>query len=228
MPLILNIETATEICSVCISKGIEIVSLRETKEIHAHARVITLLIQQCLEQAGVVMADLDAVAVSQGPGSYTGLRVGSSAAKGICYGLHKPLIAIDTLRSLALATWQKERQDSLYCPMIDARRMEVYCAFYNKENMLVTKTHSQVIDEGTYENYFASEKKIIFSGNGAAKCKTVIKSPFASFSSIECSARHLVPLSLKTFLAGGFCDPAYFTPNYHKAPNITIPKNKDI
>jgi len=228
MPLILNIETATEVCSVCISKGKEIVSLSETTENHAHARMITLLIQQCLEMANMTMPDLEAVAVSQGPGSYTGLRVGSSAAKGICYALDKPLIAIDTLQSLALATSLKEKQNALYCPMIDARRMEVYCAFYNKENMLVTKTHSQVIDEGTYENYFASEKKIIFSGNGAAKCKTVIKSPFASFSPIVCSSMHLAPLSLKTFLERAFSDPAYFTPNYHKAPNITIPKNKDI
>ena len=226
MALILNIETATELCSVCVSNQDEILSLQESAEPFTHSETITLLIQKCVEEAQIKLGKLDAVAVSQGPGSYTALRVGASVGKGICYALDKPLIAIDTLQSIALATRKKENQDVFYCPMIDARRMEVYCKVFNADNKAVTKIESKIIDEWSYMDYFASNKKIIFSGNGAEKCKSVIKSPLAVFSQVYCSATNMVFLSQRSFKEQKFSDLAYFIPNYHKPPNITTPKKR--
>ena len=226
MALILNIETATEICSVCISDANNIIVLKETDEPFVHAKVLTQLIQDCLKSAEIELSDLNAVAVSEGPGSYTALRVGTSVAKGICYALDLPLIAIDTLQSIALATCEKEKTDALYCPMIDARRMEVYCKMFDAQNKAVTKLESKVIDESSYNNYFASNQKIIFSGNGAEKCMAVLKSPLAVFSRVYCSAANLISLSQESYKEQKFTDPAYFIPNYHKSPNITTPKKR--
>lgn len=225
MALILNIETATEVCSVGISKDKSLLSLKESQEPYIHAKSIITMINQCAEDANIQLKDLDAVAVSSGPGSYTALRVGTSTAKGICYALDKPLITIDTLQAIAHATYEKEKDgEALYCPMIDARRMEVYSILYNAENKAVTKLEPRVVNELSYKDYFASNKKLIFSGNGAEKCKTVITSELAHFSPIVCSAAHLVPLSQKSYLEQNFSDLAYFTPNYLKSPNITTPK----
>ncbi len=224
MALILNIETATDICSVCIDDGNQILSLKESLEPYSHSKLITTLIQQCFEDANLNMEQLDAVALSSGPGSYTALRVGTSTAKGICYALNIPMIAVATLQAIANATFEREKEDVLYCPMIDARRMEVYCKIYNSKNKAVTKLESKVINEHSYKDYFASNKKIIFSGNGAEKCEAVIQSPLARFSQVLCSAAHLVPLSRKSYKEQSFIDLAYFAPNYHKSPNITTPK----
>ena len=226
MAIILNIETATEICSVAISNDEELLILHESEEPYSHSEIITILIEKCVKEAKINLKDLDAVAVSQGPGSYTALRVGASAAKGICYALDKPLIVIDTLQSIALATYEKEKTNALYCPMIDARRMEVYCKMFDAQNKAVTKLESKVIDESSYNNYFASNQKIIFSGNGAEKCKAVLKSPLAVFSQVYCSAANLISLSQESFKEQKFIDPAYFVPNYHKSPNITTPKKR--
>ena len=226
MALILNIETATEICSVAISEGEQLLTLQESDDPFSHSKIITLLIEKCVKETKINLRDLDAVAVSQGPGSYTALRVGASAAKGICYALNKPLIAVDTLQSIALATYEKEKTEALYCPMIDARRMEVYCKMFDVGNKAVTKLESKVIDESSYNNYFASNQKIIFSGNGAEKCMAVLKSPLAVFSRVYCSAANLISLSQESYKEQKFTDPAYFIPNYHKSPNITTPKKR--
>lgn len=228
MPLILNIETATEICSVAVSEGDKLLALSETNDQFAHAKTITLLIEDCLKKAGFSLKDLDAVAVSKGPGSYTALRIGVSAAKGICYALDKPLIAVDTLRAIAWATFQEKKQDVLYVPMIDARRVDVYSAVFDSQNNPVTETGFEVIVKTSYKSYFASENTIIFSGNGAEKCKSILISPYAQFSSIACSAAHLRHLSHQSFLNQDFEDLAYFVPNYHKAPNITTPKRSPL
>ena len=225
--MILHIETATEVCSVCLSRGEKVLNLQAPAGANDHLRVITLLIATCLEEAGASLDELDAVAVSAGPGSYTALRVGVSAAKGICFATNKPLVAIDTLQALACAALEQEQDDgALYCPMMDARRMEVYCALFDHKNELVEASSAKVIEEGSFKELLDAGQRIFFMGNGAGKCRETIQSPNAVFLNIACSARHLVHLAVRAFGKGNFADLAYFTPNYLKAPNITKPKEK--
>ena len=224
MAIILNIETSTEICSVCISENGQLLAFSESHEGYNHASNLTIFIQKCLKDASLDMEALDAVALSQGPGSYTGLRIGVSVAKGICYALNKPLIVVDTLQALALASLKKNDKEILYCPMIDARRMEVYTAIYDSNNKIVDHLQAKIIDADAFQNYFDEGKKILFSGNGAEKCKPIIVSNNALFSSIKCSSKHLIPISEQQFKNKKFEDIAYYEPLYLKAPNITLPK----
>lgn len=200
------------------------IALEEITQFSDHASKITLLIQACLQQAQLKMSDLDAVAVSQGPGSYTSLRIGVSTAKGICYALNKPLIAVDTLQAVALATFELEQKDALYCPMIDARRMEVYAALFDSKNQMIQEAQAIEIKSDTFEEYFNKNKTIVFSGSGAGKCKAVLTSPLAQFSPVVCSAKYLIPIALQKFNNQQFADIAYFEPFYLKPPNITTPK----
>ena len=225
MAKILNIETSTEICSVCISENGKLLAIAESHEGFNHASNLTLFIQKCLKEAKLQMQDLDAVAFSKGPGSYTGLRIGVSAAKGICYALNKPLIAVETLTAMASVSAAKEQiQNALYCPMIDARRMEVYTALYNFENEKVKDLQALIIDSESFLPHFNEGKQIVFCGNGSEKCKAIIKTPQAIFSSIQCSSAHLISHAEKQFKSKTFEDIAYFSPLYFKAPNITLPK----
>lgn len=224
MPIILHIESATDICSIGISQDERLLAIEEITQFSDHASKITLLIQACLQRAQFTLQDLDAVAISRGPGSYTALRVGVSTAKGICYALHKPLLAIDTLQALAHATHLAEPRDALYCPMIDARRMEVYCAIFDAQNRSIQEAQALQIEAETFDAYFQNHQHLIFSGNGAEKCKTVLTTPLAHFQPVLCSARHLIPLALQAFEKQQFEDLAYFEPFYLKPPNITIPR----
>jgi tRNA threonylcarbamoyladenosine biosynthesis protein TsaB len=231
MSLILNIETATDICSVALAKNGKILAFRETQTLN-HASQLTLFIETCLQETGFKMTDLAAVAISNGPGSYTALRVGSSTAKGICYALDLPMIAIDTLESLAFATFQAVGdRAALYCPMIDARRSEVYGTvfIYSGENTysgleIVEPTQPIIIDSRSFDTYFLAEKSIVFSGNGAEKCRPILTSELARFYNTICSAKYLVELSFAAFEKKQFINVAYHTPQYLKAPNITTPK----
>ena len=231
MSLILNIESATDICSIAISRDKEILALREI-EGNSHAEKMTLLINECLDASGLKINDLDAVAISNGPGSYTSLRIGASTAKGICYATDLPLIAVDTLESLAMAAYNEVKDDdALYCPMIDARRMEVYTTLYqySKETggfEIVEPMSPKIIDEDSYADYFEKNQKIIFCGNGAPKCQEFIQNKNTLFLSILCSARYLILLSYKNNLNEIFVDVAYHTPQYLKAPNITKSKER--
>lgn len=224
MSKILCLETATDICSVSLSHDGETIALAETAKGFSHASTLTLLIQDCLDEVSLTLNELDAIALSQGPGSYTGLRIGGSVAKGICYALDKPMIAIDTLEALAWACAQEEKQEAHYCPMIDARRMEVYTAIYNLDGKEEQPVNALIVDGNAFEDIFSREETIIFCGNGAKKCQPILTSPFAKFSPIICSAKHLSLLAKKYFDEGKFCDVAYFSPLYYKSPNITIPK----
>lgn len=223
MPLILNIETSTDICSICLSKGKEIISIKEAEQQYVHAARITILVGECLAEAGIKIEELSAVAVSSGPGSYTGLRIGTATAKGICYALGKPMIAVDTLRALAMACQQEEQKEVLYCPMIDARRMEVYTALFNAKNERITDTEALIIETNTFSEYL-KDHSIIICGNGAEKCKQVLACEKVSYSTVVCSAGHLAPLAEKAYNEGRFCDVAYYAPLYFKAPNITRPR----
>jgi tRNA threonylcarbamoyladenosine biosynthesis protein TsaB len=217
MTHILCIETATEICSVAIAKNGETISLVEDTQGNNHASQLHILVAKALEQSNLHFSDLQAVAVSKGPGSYTGLRVGVSAAKGYCYALKIPLIAINTLQSLANGFWQNNLSYSgLVCPMIDARRMEVYCALFNKTLHEVLPTQAKIIDEASFVEQL-SQNQITFIGNGAAKCQNTITSVQAKFDiSVRCNARYLSHLAQEAFNQNTFEDVAYFEPYYLK------------
>jgi tRNA threonylcarbamoyladenosine biosynthesis protein TsaB len=224
MALILLLETATDICSVGLGEDGRIVCREETKEPYAHTSELTLLIGECMKQSRRRLSDLDAVAVSSGPGPYTALRVGASAAKGICFALNKPLIAVDTLAALARASGRAQDAGVFYCPMIDARRMEVYTAVFDEQFNTVAQPHATIVDERAFEEHFSTGRTLIFSGNGAAKCKSVLTARGAVFRDVVCSADHLAIPAEQAFGAGDFADLAYFTPLYLKPPNITAPK----
>jgi tRNA threonylcarbamoyladenosine biosynthesis protein TsaB len=231
MSLILNIESATDICSINISRDGVIIAEREIVG-NSHAEKMTLLIQECLEMGQIKISDLDAVAISNGPGSYTSLRIGASTAKGICYALDIPLIAVDTLESLARAAFAEVGDEAaLYCPMIDARRMEVYAAVYEysaEKNALenIEPMQPKIIDADAYSDYFQKNKKIIFCGNGAPKCEETFRNANVIFLPLVNSARYLSYISYHAFVENRFVDTAYHTPQYLKAPNITVPKKQ--
>ena len=231
MALILNIDTATTVCSVNIARSAKIVSIRESNEDKSHARLLTVLIEEILRETKITISQLDAVAISMGPGSYTGLRIGVSTAKGLCYGADIPLIAISTLQALAFQVStafasNKETDEAWFCPMIDARRMEVYTAFYNSNNEPMTKIKAEIIDKDSFKSIL-NERKVYFFGNGAAKCKEMIDHKNAFFiDSIETSSKGMVGLSEEAFKNKEFQDVAYFEPYYLKDFLATIPKKK--
>ena len=206
----------------------EALSLQESSDQNEHSSAITLLIQRCMREAGFHLQELDAVAVSQGPGSYTSLRVGFSTAKGICFALDKPLIIVSTLAALASAAYE-EAQDSsaLYCPMIDARRMEVYTALYTAMGDIRLPPQPMVIGQTSFSAYFLAGQRIVFCGNGLEKCKMVLDNPLAVLSDIKnCSSLQIIPLAITAFLNKNFADTAYSPPLYLKTPNITSARLK--
>ncbi len=218
MNLILCIETSTEVCSVALVQNGKTIGLLQIEQGNAHASKLNALVQELLLKAGYGLNQLDAVAVSKGPGSYTGLRVGVSAAKGYCYALDIPLIAIDSLTGLARYFVQHHHldQDALLIPMIDARRMEVYTAIFNQELDLLEPIEAKVIGQDTFAEYL-NRHKLIFFGNGADKCKTEITHKNAVFiDNISCSASGLCLLAHEAFMNKHFENVAYFEPFYLK------------
>lgn len=227
MPKILCIETATEVCSVAISSQGKLLALEENHDGNAHASQLHNLVQKVLDSAGITLHVLDAVAVSKGPGSYTGLRVGVSAAKGYCYALGIPLISINTLESLVRGQGLGERNKSksnLYVPMLDARRMEVYCAVFDGHAKMLKETEAKIIDEASFADLLENNE-IYFLGNGAAKCKSIITHPHAKFlDNVICSAKGMVNAAFEAFQLKQFEDTAYFEPFYLKDFVGTTPK----
>lgn len=217
MALILNIETATPVCSVCISKEEKILSVKEINQGLTHAENLHSFIESTLKQAGISVKELNAIALSKGPGSYTGLRIGSSAAKGLAFALQLPLISIDTLQAMAFGMRNDLNKESLLCPMLDARRMEVYTALYDSNLNLVEPIQALVVDDVTSE-IFKKEEQIIFFGEGMPKCKTILEqNKNAVFvEGFIPSAIHLAPLAFKKFRENSFEDLAYFEPLYLK------------
>ena len=224
MALILNIETATEICSVALSKDKEILVLKEIHEGYQHASKVTLLIKACLEKASLSLEQINAVAVSEGPGSYTGLRIGASVAKGLCYALDIPLISISTLDALAYYSKQKYPNAQFHIPMIDARRMEVYTSIYDASLKRIKEVHALVLDEKSFDS-FQKRDTLIFSGNGSKKMLSLINQQENHiFIANNCSASNIAILAAEKFEKRIFEDIAYFKPFYLKSPNITRPK----
>jgi len=232
MPLLLSIETASDVCSVVLSNDQELIGIRESERKNSHAEVVTVFIDELFRENNLGKSQLDAVVVSKGPGSYTGLRIGVSTAKGLCYALNIPLIAINTLESMAaeilLKTPHKNLDNYLFCPMLDARRMEVYSALFDPSGNQIQETLAEIIDENSYAN-FLENNKVIFFGNGAEKCKGVIKNINAIFiDNIRPSAEYLVRPALEKFKKGKFEDVAYFEPFYLKDFVAGIPKVKGL
>jgi tRNA threonylcarbamoyladenosine biosynthesis protein TsaB len=229
MTKILHIESATKMCSVAISENNKIIAIREQGGKYAHAELLTVFIDEVLKESKLNASDLDAVAVSKGPGSYTGLRIGVSAAKGLCYAIEKPLISISTLKSLAYGV-AKEIQDAkaLYCPMLDARRMEVYCSLLDQDNNEIQETKALIIDQDSFSNLL-EERVIYFFGDGADKCKDVIQHKNARFlSGKDPSSKFMVELAKKKYSNGEFEDVAYFEPYYLKDFVAGKPKVKGL
>lgn len=237
MGKILNIETSTQVCSVALSVDGKTVALQESNTESSHARQITVFAEQLMYKTGFNFQDLDAIAVSKGPGSYTGLRIGVSTAKGFCYSLDKPLISVGTLKSLAKGILLKltdeggNPDDFLFCPMVDARRMEVYTAVYDSRLHEVRRVMAEVIDENSFADFFKQGKSLIFIGDGAAKCKEILTKVSSNAIFREeflASATHIAPLAEEKFKAGNFEDTAYFEPFYLKDFVAGIPHVKGL
>jgi len=225
MGLILGIETATEVCSIALGKdGISIAELNNL-EGNSHASQLHPMIEKILQETGFSLNQLDAIAVSKGPGSYTGLRVGVSAAKGFAYALKIPIVAIGTLPAMVSKLLvQTEIIETQLVPMIDARRMEVYCAIYNQHIEEFDPVQAKIIDENSFIE-FLEKQKTVFFGNGASKCKDTIQHPNAIFiDDFFCSASGLISLAEKAFQNKSFENLAYFEPYYLKDFVGTKPK----
>ncbi|CAM1350794.1 tRNA (adenosine(37)-N6)-threonylcarbamoyltransferase complex dimerization subunit type 1 TsaB [Tenacibaculum insulae] len=225
MAIILNIETATKNCSVCIAKNGEVLAIRELNDgNYSHAEKLHPFIQELLSEAKITSKQIDAVAVSKGPGSYTGLRIGVSAAKGICFAISKPLIAIDTLKSLACCIFIDE---GCVIPMLDARRMEVYSAVYNSKNEQIRAIKAEIIDADSFKEELL-KGKVYFLGDGAAKCKNIITHDNAIFVDDKFpSTKEMAKLSYHKYEKNDIEDVAYFEPFYLK-DFIVIPEKKKV
>jgi len=215
MALILAIETTTKNCSVALFDNDQLLSYKEESgENYIHSESLLFFIQETLNNSNYNLKDLDAIAVSKGPGSYTGLRIGTASAKGLCYSLNIPLISVSTLKLMAYTVSIKEDY-FYYCPMIDARRNEVFAAIYDKNINVIRNVQVDVVDENTYIDFL--EKEILFFGDGSNKCKSVINHKKAIFiDGIYPSAKNMGKLIYNKFIKNDFDNLAYFEPYYLK------------
>ncbi|MBI2270133.1 MAG: tRNA (adenosine(37)-N6)-threonylcarbamoyltransferase complex dimerization subunit type 1 TsaB [Bacteroidetes bacterium] len=234
MALILNIETATTVCSVALAKDGELLALKEINNGYTHAENLTVFIEGLVKEANIKFSDLDAIAISKGPGSYTGLRIGVSTAKGLCYGLGKALIGLSTLKCLTFLVQSSKfkvqsrnenislvpRPSSLVpllCPMLDARRMEVYCALYDEKLNEIEPIQAKIIDEHSFEEHLKNNV-IYFFGDGAAKCREKLgtNANAVFIDNVFPSAAAMISFSEAAFNTQQFEDVAYFEPYYLK------------
>ena len=233
MSLILCIETGTDICSVGIAKDGELISLRESDEGRDHAKKVGVFVDELLKETGIAPDDLSAVAVGKGPGSYTGLRIGVSFAKGLCYGLKKPLLAIGSLDALTEVAREDHEagiisvenwDNALLCPMVDARRMEVYAEIFDARGKAQNEVSAEVVDEHTFEDFRNQGRPFVIFGNGARKCEETLQG--AQLIEVTPSARGLARLAQEALDAGKVEDIAYFEPFYLKDFVVTTSKKK--
>jgi tRNA threonylcarbamoyladenosine biosynthesis protein TsaB len=228
-PLILHIETGTAVCSAALSQGDTLLAIKENSEGRAHARLLAVFIDALFRAQHCTANDLAAIAVGEGPGSYTGLRVGVSTAKGICYGVQKPLIAVNSLQSLASLAVERgllPASGALVAPMIDARRMEVYTALFNARGQQLTPTAAKIIDENSFAG-FLSQHHVLFVGDGAEKCRAMLTHPHAHFAPLQASAAGMVKFAAGAFGRQQFVDVAYFEPFYLK-DFVAIPPQNEL
>lgn len=238
MERIILIETSTALCSAALAEDGAITAYRESSAPKAHASLTAVFINEILDERGISLSDCDAVCVSMGPGSYTGLRVGVSTAKGLCFGSGKPLIAVGTLDTLVAQASDiipstcnvipSEAEGTPYrfiIPMIDARRMEVYAAVFSPDGQQLTETAPAIIDENSFVEYL-EQGPCLFIGDGAGKCADVIRHPDAHFIQCQPKASSMLLPALKTYKEKRFEDVAYFEPFYLKEFVATVSKKK--
>ena len=231
--MVICLETATNICSVALCNNAGAMYLKESTDSKSHAALLTLFIQEILNEANTGIKDLEAVAVSKGPGSYTGLRIGVSVAKGIAYAASLPLIAVDTTLSMFWGIKLNKNEDpgffdnALFCPMIDARRLEVYYALYDSNGKTIKPVSAEIINEDTFNNIPVSQKIILY-GDGAEKCKTVInRKNVLYYDDFRISAAFMYVPVLQALKSKKFENVAYFEPFYLK-DFITSKPRKNI
>lgn len=215
MTLILNIETSTKACSVSLGVDGKLIALKEeSSDKYIHSEKLNLFIEDVFTQTDFTLKDLDAICVTKGPGSYTGLRIGVSSAKGLCYALEIPLISMDSLSVLANSVIENNsiEEGTLLTPMIDARRMEVYTATFDSKGKMKSPISAEVIDADTFDN---NQKRLLF-GDGAEKCKEVLENSNIEFIEQFSTAKGMVKISYTKFKANEFEDVAYFEPFYLK------------
>lgn len=231
MACLLTIETSTKACSLAMSQDGKLIFNRKETQANSHASLIGIYAWEAMQFVRKQDLRVDAIAVSAGPGSYTGLRIGVSEAKGLCYGLGIPLLAIPSLQvilseMLRMATPCAFSDNTLFCPMIDARRMEVYAALYDRNFTEKRPVQADIIDENSYKSYM-EKSPVVFMGDGMDKCKDVLKSPNALFvNGIQPTAEAMIPLAEHAYRKKEWVDVAYFEPFYLKEFQATIAKNK--
>ena len=233
MSLILCIETGTDVCSVGLAETGQLVALRESCG-RDHARNVAVYVDELLRERDVDADEIDAIAVGKGPGSYTGLRIGVSFAKGLCYGLRKPLIAIGSLDALVEVAREdaeagivdvEDFERATLCPMVDARRMEVYTQLFNGRGEAQSEVEAKIIDEQSFAAEIAAAEEFVIFGNGAAKCAGTLSAK-AKLIEVVPSARGLARLAQEALDAGRTEDIAYFEPFYLKNFVVTTSKKK--
>ena len=219
-PTILYIETATDVCSVALSRGAEVIGLKEEAGGNNHAKHLLPFVDEVLKQGGCTVSDLNGVAVSVGPGSYTGLRIGVSTAKGIAYTAGIPVMAVGTLESIAQGareSWTDASAEPLQIvPMLDARRMEGFTTRYSFDMQSLEEVSAKIVDENTFAELL-SEHKVLFCGNGMPKCREILSAnPNAFFAEVPVSAKNMLPAALRKWQNSDFENVAYFEPFYLK------------
>lgn len=233
MGLILCIETGTDICSVALARDGEMIALRESDLGHDHARKVGVFTQELLQEHNIAPDELDAVAVGKGPGSYTGLRIGVSFAKGMCYALGIPLVSVDSLRSLAACLAEEHEagivevedwDNSILCPMIDARRMEVYAELFDTSLVPQGEVVAEVVTDRSFFDVQLQRKRLVIFGSGAEKCRGILE--WAEYVEIAPSARGLCAEAERKLQASEVEDVAYFEPFYLKDFIVTASKKK--
>ena len=235
MSYFLCIDTATAVCSVVLTQNDKVLSIKESTEEKAHASYLGVFIDQVLNETAISVNQLNAVAVSKGPGSYTGLRIGVSTAKGLCYGADIPLISVETLQIMsngmcreALETFNTGffPDSALFCPMIDARRMEVYTALFDFNNQRINSTMAMIVKEDSFDSILQNAQ-VVFAGNGADKCRELLKHKNALFlDNFNHSALHMINIVQQAYHNSKFENLAYFEPYYLKDFIVTKPKRK--
>ena len=215
MAFLLALETTTKNCSVALFQDSNLMHLCEhNSDKYSHSENLTLFIEEVVQNTNIMLQDIDAILLSKGPGSFTGLRIGTSTAKGLCYSLDIPLVSVSTLKTMAFGML-REGDYSFYCPMIDARRMEVFAAIYDQSNNEVREVRADIVDANIYSNFL--KEKVLFFGDGAFKCKDIIRHSNAHFvDGFFPSARYMGAPGVKKFMNKEFENIAYFEPYYLK------------
>lgn len=227
MSLILCIETTSRNCSVAlVDNGIQVDIIELEEEGYTHAENLSLFVEELLRINGKDYVNLDAIAISKGPGSYTGLRIGTATSKGLCFALDIPLISINTLDMMSEAMKGRVHEVNYYCPMIDARRMEVYTALYDKKLDLVEEPHAKILNQDSFKSYM-DDGTVVFAGNGSGKFREIINNNHAIFlDQFKLSASMMADIAQRNYRENKFEDLAYFEPFYLKKFHATVPKDK--